>query len=124
MSPLPPAPHPAPLNHPCRYEILRTCVAELAATGIICDAAGAAPLLPYTEAAPLEEAAAQVAVAAEGQGGCGMEEEGEQAQRQYLRWGAAALAGRGETRGRLLRWHAWLSGSAPQHCMACCPTVP
>lgn len=75
-----PPTHPYTTHASPRYEILRTCVAELAQAGIVLDAA---PLLPYPDACALEEAEAS---GAEGPGGsCSMEEETEAVQARYLR---------------------------------------
>ncbi len=47
----------------CRYEILRTCIAELQQAGIVTDSC---PLAPYTEALQLEEAGGAACGSSEG----------------------------------------------------------
>lgn len=83
--------HSAPTLHsPCRYEILRTCMAELAGAGIIADASPA-PLLPFPAACAADEPEAGGAAGGGGDdgagasGGCGMDEDTGALQARYLR---------------------------------------
>ena len=83
-----------------RYEILRTCIAELQQAAIIADAV---PLALYGEACQLEEARGEASAGAAGAAGAAAaehssmeEEEGEteQLQAKYLRWAGAMCPGR------------------------------